>query len=474
MSKSFASLERSLQKAGKQPRKVATPQSSTTDDQQGLIRGIPAVLLPYQQRWTDDQLGIKIAVKSRRIGLSWCDAADSTLEAARSNGRNTFYLGYNREMALEYIQACADWAAHYSVAVELLDTEGVILEDEKDIIAYRITFASGFMVQALSSTPRNIRSKGRPGDRLRIDEFAFHDNPEELLKAAIAFKMWGGKIAIWSTHNGKNSFFNKLIEEIKEGKRPFSLHHITLQDALNEGLYKRICLINGEQWGQEKQNQWVIDLRAEYGQAALEELDCIPADWSSVKLIDRDWYQIVTRYDLPYCDRFVRFWDLAATQADITKKKKPCNTAGVLLGYSTATGQWVILDCLTEAFNPSNTDQLMLAAAVQDGDLTPIAHELEGGASGIRDSVHIKNLLNGFTVAGIRPQGDKILRGKNFITSSKNGKIFILQGDWNEDFLEELDTIPNGLMDRYDAVVGAYNYLSDGNVITEMASYFED
>ena len=42
----------------------------------------PAVLLAYQQRWCADQSPVKVIEKSRRVGLSWGEAADSALLAA--------------------------------------------------------------------------------------------------------------------------------------------------------------------------------------------------------------------------------------------------------------------------------------------------------------------------------------------------------------------------------------------------------
>ncbi|WP_230478196.1 hypothetical protein [Kingella kingae] len=44
----------------------------------------PMVLLPYQQRWIADPNPVKICEKSRRIGLSWAEAADSALLAAHN------------------------------------------------------------------------------------------------------------------------------------------------------------------------------------------------------------------------------------------------------------------------------------------------------------------------------------------------------------------------------------------------------
>jgi predicted phage terminase large subunit-like protein len=431
------------------------------------------ILLPYQLRWINDQSSIKIAVKSRRIGFSWCDACDSVLAAGRQDDpADTFYIGYNKEMALSYIQDCAEWAKLFGIAAESVQESFV--ESEKDIIAYRITFATGKIIQALSSRPRNIRSKGKPGARLRIDEFAFHDSPQELLKAAIAFKMWGGKIAIWSTHNGKKSEFNQLINQIKAGDKPFSYHEVTLKQAVYEGLYKRICLVSGEEWSNQKEEEWIKELYQEYGISAQEELDCQPADYNEIKFIDRVWFSPVPRIELPVCDRVVRFWDLAATQADMNnKKKQPCNTAGVKLGYSTTHDVYVVLDVIAEAFNPTNTDQLIKDTALLDGKTIPIAHEQEGGASGIRDAQHIREMLESqdFSVSSIRPEGDKLLRGRGFATTAKQGRILIPIAPWNEDYLDELDSIPLGLMDRYDASVGAFNYLSGIDPIQELQGY---
>ncbi|HZF99058.1 MAG TPA: hypothetical protein VEY92_12620, partial [Pseudoxanthomonas sp.] len=72
-----------------------------------------AVLLKYQQDWIADDSDLKVAEKSRRIGLTWAEAADNVLTASKSrpaDGMNVYYIGYNMDMAIEYIEACAMWA----------------------------------------------------------------------------------------------------------------------------------------------------------------------------------------------------------------------------------------------------------------------------------------------------------------------------------------------------------------------------
>ncbi len=242
----------------------------------------PAALLPYQQKWYKDQAQVKIIEKSRRIGLSWCEAADSTLLAATSSGMDVFYVGYNKDMAQEFIEDCADWAKHYSHAADAV--EEYIFNDgpDKDILAFRIRFASGFKIVALSSRPSNLR--GKQG-KVIIDEAAFHDDLPGLIKAAMALLMWGGKVVIISTHDGDENPYNELVKEVRAGKKPYSLHRVTLDDALKQGLYKRICLRLDEAWSKKDQNKWrqsVIDF---YGdENADEELFCIPSRGSGTFL----------------------------------------------------------------------------------------------------------------------------------------------------------------------------------------------
>ena len=230
------------------------------------------VLLPYQVRWIADDAAVKVAEKSRRVGITWAEAADAALSAAATAGMDTWYLGYNRDMAREFVETAAAWARQFNKAAHAI--EEIALEDERrDLLAYRIRFASGHKIVALSSRPSNLR--GKQG-RAVIDEAAFHDNLPELMKAALAFTMWGGLVRVISTHNGAENAFNELVNDIRAGRRPFSLHRVTLDDALGEGLYHRICEKAGRRWSAAAEREWRAHIFAEYGDAAGEELLCVP------------------------------------------------------------------------------------------------------------------------------------------------------------------------------------------------------
>jgi phage FluMu gp28-like protein len=237
---------------------------------------MPEILLPYQSAWVADRSRVKVWEKSRRIGASYGEAFDSVVEAALSRdegGQSSYYLSYNKEMTQQFIKDCGFWAKILNVVAG--DMEELVLRDEdKDITVYRIRFASGFDIWGLPSEARSLRSKQ---GRVIIDEAAFVDDLPELLKAANALLMWGGSVRIISTHNGDDNPFNDLVQEIRAGKKAYSLHRTTLDDALEGGLFQRICQTTGKAWTPEEEARWREALIADYGDGADEELFCIPA-----------------------------------------------------------------------------------------------------------------------------------------------------------------------------------------------------
>lgn len=236
--------------------------------------------------------------KSRRIGLTWGCASYAVLRAARAReagGMDFLYISYSQEMTREFIDACAMWARAYNMAAGEL--EEFLFEEEDDeeadadtrrykaekrsIQAFRIRFASGFEIVGLSSAPRTLR--GKQG-AVMIDEAAFVDNLEQVLKAALAFLMWGGQVIVCSTHDGWENYFNDCIQEIHAGKMPYKHLRIDLDDALRDGLYARICLVTGKEWTPEGEADWRDNLVKFYGSGAEEELFCIPSQSSGTYL----------------------------------------------------------------------------------------------------------------------------------------------------------------------------------------------
>lgn len=233
----------------------------------------PAVLLAYQQRWVADDSPLKVIEKSRRTGLTWAEASDNVLTAASARsagGQNVYYIAYNQDMTIEYIQACAMWARVFNKAASEIEEGFWDGEDEEDkhIKTYTIRFPdSGFRIVALSSRPSNLR--GRQGI-IVIDEAAFHEKLKELLKAALAMLIWGGKVRVISTHNSVDNEFNELITDIRAGKRKGTVHRVTFKEAVAEGLYVRVCYRLGKAWAEDEQTAWMRSVYDFYGDGAAE------------------------------------------------------------------------------------------------------------------------------------------------------------------------------------------------------------
>ncbi|EPZ6624943.1 hypothetical protein ACXR16_005360, partial [Escherichia coli] len=239
------------------------------------------VFLPYQQRWFLDDSNIVIGQKSRRTGITWAEAGRNVINAAKPRkrgGRNTFYVGTRQEMALEYIAAVALFARAFNKLAQADVYEQAFWDSEKkeEILTYMVRFPrSGLKVQALSSRPSNLR--GLQGDVV-IDEAAFHEGLRELLKAAMAMRIWGCRVRIISTHNGVDNYFNELIQDVLAGRKNYSLHTITLDDAIADGLYRRICYVTDQEWSPKAEIAWRESLYrdATTREDADEEYGCIP------------------------------------------------------------------------------------------------------------------------------------------------------------------------------------------------------
>ncbi|WP_054310017.1 hypothetical protein [Mesorhizobium sp. 1M-11] len=243
------------------------------------------ILMLHQKEWLEDRSDLKIAEKGRRTGITYAEALDDTIIAASARGEggdNVFYIGDTKDKGREFI----GYVAHFAriVAKELTEIEEFMFEDEqadgskKFISAYRVRFASGFRVEALSSNPANIR--GLQGIVV-IDEAAYHRDVRNVVDAVNALLIWGGKVRIISTHNGVLNPFNELIREARAGKSPFVVHHIPFQAAVDNGLYRRVCLTRNWTYTPEAEAKWERLIRGSYGarEAAMkQELDAIPAD----------------------------------------------------------------------------------------------------------------------------------------------------------------------------------------------------
>lgn len=73
-----------------------------------------------------------------------------------------------------------------------------------------------------------------------LDEFAFHEDADELWRAAAPSVLWGYPIRVFSSHNGKDCRFYQMVQEAQQADSKWTLHSVTIVDAIRDGLVERI------------------------------------------------------------------------------------------------------------------------------------------------------------------------------------------------------------------------------------------
>lgn len=182
------------------------------------------------------------------------------------------------------------------------------------------------------------------------------------------------------------------------------------------------------------------------------------------KIFNRSWFEIV--YAVPAGGIDCRFWDFAATEKEIGKDD-PDFTSGVKIRK--VSGMFFVLDCVDEQISPSKTNDMVKNLAIQDQELAreqgasyKVRWEMEGGASGKRDSANLIELLVGYDAKGVPPQGDKIVRAKPLAAQAEAGNVKLLKGQWNERWLVQMHGQPDLPHDDImDGSSGAFNELND-------------
>ncbi|EPQ1163933.1 TPA: hypothetical protein P9I62_001020 [Klebsiella pneumoniae] len=253
------------------------------------------VLMAHQVECLKFHVSILAIPKGRRTGITFAWGLNSTLIAGAqkvAGGDNVYYIGDTKEKGLEFIGYVAKFARVIAAqqAEDVSAIEEFLFEDQDEqgntrmITAYRVRFASGFQVAALSSRPANIR--GLQGVVI-IDEAAFHADVQGVLDAATALLIWGGRIIVISSENGKNNPFHQFCKDIEAGRYGTDavVLRITFDDAVTNGLYERVCAMKGEAATVEGKEAWYNRIRNAYGprKAAMrEELDAIARDGNGI------------------------------------------------------------------------------------------------------------------------------------------------------------------------------------------------
>ena len=124
-----------------------------------------------------------------------------------------------------------------------------------------------------------------------------------------------------------------------------------------------------------------------------------------------------------------RGWDFAATEE--TPGKDLGYTVGTKVRRYRKTGHIVVMDVVRGRYGPAEGNTVMQATTNQDGRGCIVREEQEPGASGVKVIAAHVILLVGYDYAGVRSTGDKATKARPFSVQVDNGKVWLLEGEWN-------------------------------------------
>ena len=212
------------------------------------------LLLPYQRAWVQDSARFKIWLKSRQIGGSLAAAFEVVADAIETGG-DWVILSAGERQALEFMDKVNRAASILCDAVSYSSGR----EYRPEIQKSQLRFPNGARVLALPANPSTARGYSA---NLILDEFAFHENPEEIWRAVypiISNPLRGAlKLRVISTPAGRNNKYFDLWEHAPA----FSRHQTTVYDAVAQGLALNIDelranLADSDGWAQEFECQFM-------------------------------------------------------------------------------------------------------------------------------------------------------------------------------------------------------------------------
>lgn len=257
----------------------------------------------------------------------------------------------------------------------------------------------------------------------------------------------------------------------KEGMQvPLRMRLTANPGGVSHEYVKRRYITNGEKDGRVFIPSLLSDNpsldRGEYLKQ-LAELDpltrarLLNGDWDVMPeggLFKRPWFSIVEPSAVPRGIRWVRYWDMAATEPK--DGSDPDWTAGALLGLS--EGVWYIRDIQRFRASPEGNERRVLQTAVADGNAVEIRMEQEGGASGKSIiAYYARRVLTGFRFSGAPPSGSKVERAGPLASAAEAGNVRLVEGSWIHEFLDEASAFPlGGHDDQIDACSGAFGIIN--------------
>ena len=149
----------------------------------------------------------------------------------------------SERQSLETLAKCREWSEAYKLAIDSAFETRFSNHPEALLKSSEIIYSNGSRVVAVPGRPDTVRGFSA---NVLATEFAFFEDDDATWRAllpSIINPLRGGekKIRVISTPNGKQGRFFKIIDEnllnpVAGRKMPWSVHKVTLKDAIRMGL----------------------------------------------------------------------------------------------------------------------------------------------------------------------------------------------------------------------------------------------
>lgn len=227
-------------------------------------------------------------------------------------------------------------------------------------------------------------------------------------------------------------------------------------------------------------NQILLEANPEYlanlnGLDVVEKERLLKGNWkirpSAGLYFNREHIRIV--HTIP--DKIVsicRSWDLAATEIT-TENKNPDRTAGVLMARL-KNGSFIVLDVIRRAENAADVKRTIQQTAMMDKaeyGMHVITIPQDPGQAGKDQAAAYIRALAGYNVKTRPVTGDKVVRAVPFSAQWQGKNVMLLAGDWNKEYLQELEGFPDAVHDdMVDASSDAFKEVSNATDWSYLAS----
>jgi predicted phage terminase large subunit-like protein len=142
--------------------------------------------------------------------------------------------------------------------------------------------------------------------------------------------------------------------------------------------------------------------------------------------------------------KWIRGWDFAAS---VPKDgSDPDYTAGGKLGQL-ADGRFVIAHVRRMRGTADKVEEFLVSQAKVDGRTVKQDIPQDPGQAGKGQVLYFTKKLAGFPVVSSPESGDKVMRAEPLAAQVNVGNVMMLEGDWNQEVLDELRMFPNGAHD---------------------------